>query len=146
MGLYLLASTPLSPLLTATLAWIDGGHTISLVGEGESVRVVLGHVRGIERWSPPHHHCLIARALVAFAEPSTPRQPDHILHFGGRLPSVPGREREWTPTAGLTERCWTAPVVRLEIPTFSRVIPRSMAVEYPPPTRKLVFSSTVFLI
>jgi hypothetical protein len=146
MGLYLLASTPLTPLLTATLAWIDGGHTIALVGDGDSVRVVLGHVKGIDRWIPTHHHCLIARALVALAEPSTPRQPDHILHFGGRLPTISGREREWTAAPLLSVRCPRLLPLRWEFPaSHLRCLPLQSP-ESPPPTSELVFGSTVFLI
>ena len=146
MGLYLLASTPLTPLLTATLAWIDGGHTIALVGEGDSVRVVLGHVQGIARWMPDHHHCWIARALVAFAEPSTPRQPDHILHFGGRWPTIPGREREGSPNPGSLVRWSRPPPLSLEFPVFIALGIRPRGAEVPPRTSELVARSTVFLI
>lgn len=146
MGLYLLASTPLTPLLTAALAWMDGGHTIALVGEGESVRVVLGHVRGIARWMPDHHHCWIARALVAFAEPATPRQPDHILHFGGRLPTIPGREREGMPNPGVSVRFSRPQPVRVEPPILLSSGTRPRATEFPPPTCEQVVGSIVFLI
>lgn len=93
LGLYFLASTPVSPLVAAALACWDDEHTVALVSSGESVRVVLGHESWIVRRSVTHHHCPLAQALVAFSEPTSSRQPDHVLAFCGQLPTLADRER-----------------------------------------------------
>jgi hypothetical protein len=91
-----LLSTPLAPLSTALLAWIDGEHTVQLVGQEQGARVVLSHDQKVPGQVANHKHCPAAAAMVLFAEPPVPGQSDHVLSFESagsnamweRLPTV----------------------------------------------------------
>ena len=95
LAAYLL-STPLAPLGTAMLAWIDGEHRVHLVNQAHGTRIILAHDNQNVRRASTHHHCLASSALVLFAQPLSDAQPDHVLSFQSgnsnsiweRLPAV----------------------------------------------------------
>lgn len=144
--LQLLSSTPVFSLTTVAVAWVDGGHTIRLTGQSESYQVVLGHHFRSQREALQHHHCLLARGLVFFSEPASPREPDHVLTFSNQQPaasdSLAAHFLVMTEVSTAYPLCreltWSLP------PTIPRAIP--LVTESPPPTRAVIFHCTVFQI
>jgi hypothetical protein len=73
--------SPLLPLATALIAWMDGGHTIRFVASGDETHVELRHERGVVGQKIVHHHTPLIRSLVCFSKPSNSGEADHILAF-----------------------------------------------------------------
>jgi hypothetical protein len=73
--------SPLLPLATALIAWMDGGHTIRFTASGDETHVELRHERGVVGWELIHHHTPLIQSLVCFSKPSNSGEADHILAF-----------------------------------------------------------------
>lgn len=73
--------SPLLPLATALIAWMDGGHAIRFVASGDETHVELRHERGVVGRKMVHHHTPVIRCLVCFSQPSNSGEADHILTF-----------------------------------------------------------------
>lgn len=143
-GLYCLLGTPAPALATAILAAIDGGHTISFSHQGESVQVVLGHEVGSGLRTPNHHHCVVARTLVLFSEPTSPREPDHVLQFGQRGTALSGTGDKVGLLGNRTELAPNRPLLFFVYrpPTCARPLPR---IWEPPPPHGLQARATTVL-
>ena len=149
-GLFCLAayllSTPLAPLGTAFLAWIDGEHWVHLVNQEHSTRIVLAHDNQDLRRARTHHHCVASAALVLFAQPLSETQPDHVLSFQSgssnalweRLPAVSAPCDFFAADAHFTQKIITLGTV----PGPTLRWPESP----PDPSALTVVRSTVFLI
>jgi len=74
----------LVPLLFAGIAWLDGEHHVELDSAGSGFQLILKHdadaVPG-SAFSCQHQHCTMDRLLVAFANPASSADPDHIFSF-----------------------------------------------------------------
>lgn len=67
-------------------ARLEGSHGIALSACAEETDVVLTHPASEGKAHDAiHHHCLFARALVAFAESPRDNDPDHRVKFGAGL-------------------------------------------------------------
>jgi hypothetical protein len=145
LAAYLL-STPLAPLGTAFLAWIDGEHRVELVNGDHGSRVVLAHDSQDMRRASGHHHCLASAALVLFAPPLSDTQPDHVLSFQAGISSAVWERLPVlaSPSYGVV----TAPLYTITLRDLATVYLASLCrPESPPdPSALTVFRSTVFLI
>jgi len=96
LAAYLAGLGWLATLFTTALALWDGGHRVRIEAGTRGIRVVLSH-DGQHRPDRPHQ--LLGSALTAFAEPTSPAAPDHVIELGpgggivARL-DAPGRIRE----------------------------------------------------
>ena len=105
---YVASATPLPPLVTALVAWMDSDHRVTLTADSDGTRVVLAHDAGTGRRAITHTHCAVSRLLTLLAEPAGPAPSDHILafHSGGLAvlrekampnPAMDDRERPAAP-------------------------------------------------
>ena len=78
---YLFGATPLLPMGTALVAWLDGDHYVSLNTQDNGLKIVLHHDNANTRTALTHSHCLVAGALVLMSKPSCSSEPDHVLSF-----------------------------------------------------------------
>jgi hypothetical protein len=75
--LYVGAFTPAGMGVVALLGAMDSDHQVRFQADAEGARLVMHHDARFVR----HHHGVVARMLTAFAVPSSPTDPDHILQF-----------------------------------------------------------------
>lgn len=87
--LHLCANTPAGLLATAAVAWLDGEHSVQLMGRESGSRIVLAHESSDQLRSPTHSHCATCRVVLLMESPSQAGGPDHILDF--REPGVLAR-------------------------------------------------------
>lgn len=73
--------SPLLPLATALIAWMDGGHLIRFVASGDETHVELRHERGVAGREVSHHHTPLVRSLLCFSKSSHAGEADHVLAF-----------------------------------------------------------------
>ncbi len=73
--------SPLLPLATALIAWMDGGHAIRFVASGDETHVELRHERGAAGQEMVHQHTPLVRSLMCFSKPSNSGEADHVLTF-----------------------------------------------------------------
>jgi hypothetical protein len=79
--LQLAVCSPLLPLATALIAWMDGGHSIRFVVSGDETHVELRHEHGVLGRELNHQHTPLLRSMMCFSKRSTSVQGDHILEF-----------------------------------------------------------------
>ena len=145
---YFLSATPLLPIATALVAWVDGEHRVELSADRDGTRVVLGHDARDPRKALTHSHCAVSRLLTLLAEPSGQDHADHILNFQcGSSTTL----REATPWVAAPQTD-AGPVAPASVPAvlLPRLVPKveeAPLLDIPPPAIcVLVARATVLLI
>jgi hypothetical protein len=144
---YFLSATPLLPIATALVAWVDGEHRVALSADKDGTRVVLGHDARDPRKAFTHLHCAVSRVLTLLAKPSGPDHADHVLNFQcGSSTTL----REATPCVAVPQAD-AGPVAPASVPAV--VLPSLVSnvearlLDIPPPAMAvMVARATVLLI
>lgn len=144
---YLLSATPLLPVITALVAWVDGEHRVSLSADKDSTRIVLSHDARDPRMALTHAHCAVSRALMLLAESSGPVDSDHILNFQSASSTT---LREATPSAAvpIADKILVPPAPADAV-VLTRLLTNVEAplLDIPPPATSVVVArATVLLI
>ncbi len=144
---YLLSATPLLPVATAVIAWLDGEHHVTLAMEKDGVSVVLGHDERDARKSLTHTHCIVSSALTLLAEPAGPAHSDHVLNFQAGNVATPGKAVAHLP-APIASETSTIPVSIAErvLPVIVTKVEAPLLDIPPPATSVTVARATVLLI
>jgi len=84
LWVFLVATTPLAPMLTVLMGMVDRSHHVALQPTVNGLQVVLRHdCPG----SSTHRHGLVARALTLLAQRPSGAQPDHVIQFAACPPA-----------------------------------------------------------
>lgn len=144
---YLFSATPLLPIATALVAWVDGEHYVLLSADNASMRIVLRHDARDGRTALTHSHCVVSRALSLLAEPAGPEHSDHVLSFQ-KASSIIARSAPLRPTPQSTIEMPMAPAVPATRPLPQlRTNVEAPFLDLPPPATSVVVArATVFLI
>jgi hypothetical protein len=106
LAVYLVAYAPVGLGVAALVGSFDRNHQVQVRFGERELALVLHH--GLN--CAEHRHGAIARALICFAQPSSPTNPDHVIQFSAAdtlsskaqlaLPPLQGSEQ---PPAALTD-------------------------------------------